>query len=123
MNRLALPLAALATVTAFGSNAVAEERLTIPQVRAALADAVFDCTMAGGASFRLFFPKDTSGQEVEYRFRLPSETQRRSMSYLFGDDVITSARDGEERVFFDLGEGDLRITTPGEEGAVCRRSD
>lgn len=122
MNRLALPLALAAVATLYTSS-IAEERLSIPQVRAALSDATFDCTMAGGVTFRLFFPEDTSGEEVVYRFRLAGETQRREMTYLFGDRAITSIRDGDERIFYGLGGGDLRIGKPGEDGAVCRFSD
>lgn len=113
---------AIATfVLASATEAEEGQKLSLPEAQAALQGETFDCSMAGGVVFRLFFPDVISGDQIDYRFRLAGETDRRPMTYRIEGDTLVSARDDQERQVFALGSGDVRIARPGEVGAVCRR--
>ena len=113
---------AIAAFTLAGAAEAGEgQKLSVSEARAALAGGTFDCTMSGGVVFRLFFPDEIGVDQIDYRFRLAGETDRRPMTYRIEGEILVSARDGEERVVYDLGGGDVRIARPGEDGAVCRR--
>lgn len=113
--------ALIAIMTATSAYAGEGNRLSVEQAKGALTYGTFDCTMAGGVAFRLYFPDEIDGDEIDYRFRMVGETDRRPMTYQIKGEKIVSARDGEEREIFDLGGGDLRIARPSEDGATCRR--
>ena len=114
-------LAIVASAFAIGAEAGEGQKFSVPEAKAALQGVNFDCSMAGGVAFRLYFPDDIGAQKIDYRFKLAGETDRRPMTYRIEGEKFVSERDGMEREIFDLGGGDVRIARPGEDGATCRK--